>query len=93
MATYVVTYDLRKEENSDDYKPLIEAIKKLNGHKYQLSAWLVSSNLGAKSVFDSLSAHIDKNDALWVSEFTSDNWYVGALAGTNDWLKKHPPRR
>ena len=35
MTTFVFTYDLRKEETSADYKPLIDEIQRLGGHRYQ----------------------------------------------------------
>ncbi|TIN80717.1 CRISPR-associated protein Cas2 [Mesorhizobium sp.] len=93
MTTYVLTYDLNKEETSDDYKPLIDELKRLKAHRYQFSAWLINLNNTAKEAHDHFKGLMDKNDALWVSELTKTSHYSGAKAGTTKWLEDNPPAR
>lgn len=92
MTIYVVTYDLRKEETSEDYKTLIDEIERLGGHRYQKSAWLLNLSNTAKEAHDHFKKFVDENDRLWFSEFTSKHWYT-AMTGTNDWIKRNPPER
>ncbi|MDP1963767.1 MAG: CRISPR-associated protein Cas2 [Reyranella sp.] len=93
MTTYVITYDLNKEEDSADYKPLIDELKKLGAHRYQASSWLANLTGTTEVVHDHFKALMDSNDALWVSELTSVHHYSGARSGTTNWLKNNPPAR
>ncbi|PBB93233.1 CRISPR-associated protein Cas2 [Mesorhizobium sp. WSM3864] len=93
MTTFVLTYDLNKDETSEDYKELIDELKRLKAHKYQYSAWLINLSNTAKEVHDHFKSFMDKDDSLWVSELTKKNHYSGAKSGTNQWLKDNPPER
>jgi hypothetical protein len=93
MTTFVITYDLNKEESSADYKPLIDELRRLSAHRYQASSWVANLNNTAKEVHDHFKALMDSNDALWVSELTSVHFYSNAKAGTTQWLKDNPPAR
>lgn len=94
MTIYLLTYDLLKEPDSEDYKPLWAELKRLGGHKVQYSVWLLDlTNDTAKQVHDHFKGYVDSNDRLWVSELVSNYWCSNAISGTNDWLAAHPPRR
>jgi hypothetical protein len=93
MTIWLITYDLRKEPNSDDYEPLWAELKRLNCHRFQESVWLGNLNNTAKEVHDHFRQYLDENDALWVSEVTKKNFYSKAKAGTTNWLENNPPDR
>jgi len=93
MTTFVLTYDLIKEETSADYKPLIDELTRLGAHRYQASAWLLKLNNTAKEVHDHVRKWLDADDALWVSEFTRDYAHSRSRQGTTDWLSKNQPTR
>jgi hypothetical protein len=88
-----VTYDLVKEETSDDYKPLIKNLKDNGGHRYQDSCWLVSLNNTAAQVYDHYNAMLDDNDKLFVAELVDNHKQGRNYKGTNDWIKNNPPKR
>ena len=93
MPPFLVTYDLVKEETSEDYKPLIDDLKERGAHRYQASCWLVNLNNTADEVFDHYKAFLDSNDKLLVSELTWNNKQERNFKGTNDWIKNNPPTR
>jgi hypothetical protein len=64
MTTYVLTYDFRMEETSEDYKPLLDEIKRLGGHRFQKAAWLLNLNNTASEAHDHFKALVDDNDHL-----------------------------
>ncbi|NSY48466.1 CRISPR-associated protein Cas2 [Agrobacterium tumefaciens] len=93
MPPFIVTYDLVKEESSEDYKPLIEDLKERGAQRYQLSCWLVNLDNTAAQVYDHYKAMLDSNDKLMVSELTDNHKQAGNFKGTNDWIKNNPPVR
>jgi CRISPR-associated endonuclease Cas2 len=93
MTTYVLTYDLNKDETSADYKRLIDELKRLGGHRYQKSAWLLNLTNTAQEVHDHFRKLMDSNDSLWVSEFTRNYAHSRSEAGTSDWLSRNQPVR
>ena len=93
MTTYVLTYDLNKEQGSDGYKLLIGELERFSAHRYQASAWLVNATGTAKAVHDHFKQYIDANDSLWVSELTNNFDRSRAKHGTEQWLKDNPPSR
>ena len=93
VTTYVVTYDLVKEEDSADYAGLKADLIRFNGFKYQFSSWLIDTQISAESVIAALNAHLDNDDRIWVSELTSNRSFNKAFKGINDWLLNHPPDR
>ena len=65
MATYIVSYDLRKEKN---YEKLYDAIKSYwiwNYEKILNSLWAIKSNKKAKEIRDYLYSFMD-DDWLFV---------------------------
>jgi len=93
VPPFIVTYDLVKEETSEDYKPLIKDLKDRGGHRYQDSCWLVSLNNTAADVYSHYRAFLDENDKLMVSELTRNHEQGRNYKGTNDWIKNNPPVR
>lgn len=67
MAAYLISYDLRKEINSQDYTTLIEQIKSYGTWAKVLeSTWIVVSQKSASEIRDELSRYMDSNDGLFV---------------------------
>ena len=93
MTIYLLAYDLMKEQNSDDYKPLWKELGRLGAHKTQYSLWLLDVTNTAKELHDHFKGFVDSNDRVWVSELTKNHYYSNAIAGTNNWLTAHPPSR
>ena len=93
MPSFIVTYDLVKEESSADYKPLIDDLKARGGQKYQLSSWLVNVDATAAAVYDHYNKMIDNNDKLMVLELTRNHKQGGNFQGTSDWILRNPPIR
>lgn len=93
MTTYVLTYDLNKEDSSDDYKPLIDELKRLGAHKYQYSSWLINLQNTAKETHDHFKAYLDDNDALFVTELVKNYAHSKSKHGTTPWIAENPPSR
>lgn len=92
MPVYLLTYDLMKEVGSADYKALRDALQRDGAHKTQLSAWLISSSLGAKALHNRFKPLLDDNDRLWVTRVRPhEHTFSNAIAGTKRWLEEHPP--
>jgi hypothetical protein len=92
VAVYLVTYDLKQGSGTHDYQDLYDALDAYENHKVLYSVRLVSTSIGYKALFDDLLQHMDPKDRLWVTELRKSQFTYRAMAGTNDWLKRHPPR-
>jgi hypothetical protein len=94
MAVYFVTYDLTKKKPEFDYQILWDELERLNAHRTQLSAWLVSVNITAKDLLDHLKDFVHSDDRLWIVRLMTVNGkqftYQKAIKGTNDWLADNP---
>lgn len=91
MTTYTVSYDLMKDK---DYTKLTNELRRLGGHKTQLSLWLVNvTSTSASDLLNHLKRFVDGDDRLWISELTKNHTFSNALSGTIDWLKANPPAR
>lgn len=93
MTTYLVSYDLRKEDNSEGYALLDAELVRLKAQHVQYSMWLINSDKNARQLKDDISAFLDENDRLFVSELVKNHSYGKAIAGTKDFIEKHPPIR
>ena len=92
MTIYLLSYDLIKERSGQDYQPLWDELKRLGAHRTQLSARLIDVNNTAQQLTEHFKQFVDKDDRLWVTRVRpNEHWYVNAIAGTNDWLQRHPP--
>jgi hypothetical protein len=92
MTVYLFAYDLVNKPSEFDYEPLWAELKRLDGHRTQLSLWLLNLNNGAKEVVEHFRNFVHKDDRLWVTRVRKDDhWYDKAMAGTNDWLSRNPP--
>lgn len=93
MPPFIVTYDLVKEETSDDYKPLLGDLRQRGAHRYQDSCWLVALNNTADEVYTHYRGFLDENDKLFVSELTRNHKQGLNYKGTTDWIGNNPPVR
>ena len=93
MTSYLLSYDLMKEESSAAYQPLWDELKRLGAQKTQYSLWLVSANKTAKEVHDHFRQLLDKNDRLWVAELVRNHNRSNTIAGTDAWISNNPPSR
>jgi hypothetical protein len=88
MKSYLIGYDLRKP--GQDYKDLIEAIKKLGTWWHCLdSTWIIKSNLSAEQIRDKLTPHIDANDKLLVVKLFREAAWIGFDKNCSDWLQNN----
>lgn len=81
---YSINYDLKNP--GQNYSELHDAIKSCGDWRYFLeSHWLVDTNLTAKSIWDQLSPHADKNDNFLIVGISRD--YSGFLPQKAwDWI-------
>ena len=91
MFTYLISYDLSKPENSDDYKALIAYIKSFGlWAKPQKSLWIIKSPSTIDVVRTTIRQNMDSNDKLLVLDITGDNWATYNQSKTiTDWLQKN----
>lgn len=74
MQTLLVSYDLIRPENSEDYKRLGDRIKQFpNWAKPLESVWIIQTADGPAAVRDALKPYIESNDKLIVVEM-SGSW-------------------
>ena len=82
---YVVAYDLRKK--GKNYVGLFEQLKNSPGWCHYLgSTWLISTSEQPKDLHNRLSAHLDKNDYILITEF-SRNYYGNLPEEAWEWIK------
>jgi hypothetical protein len=86
MATYIVSYDLRKQRN---YDALYEAIKSYGTWAHILeSLWAIVSSRTTSEVRDHLAKFIDSDDGLFVIKSGKEAAWVGVTCN-NEWLKQN----
>ncbi|GBQ90921.1 CRISPR-associated endonuclease Cas2 [Gluconobacter albidus] len=93
MTSWIVSYDLRNAEGSQDYQPLWDYLKAHGAHRVQKSLWFLASPLSAKDLTKMLQSLIHPKDRILVAELVTNSWWVNAMPGTNDWVKANPPSR
>lgn len=87
MSVFVVSYELKNETGSADYRPLWDALENLTSQKVQRSVWLVASTDSAANIHANLKQFMDEDDRLWVSKVQRGSYaYSGAIAGTKKFL-------
>lgn len=86
MANYLVTYDLRKELDSEGYKKLYEALRSYGTYSWPLeSIWIVEAT-SANAILSKLSPLLDDNDGLLVVKLTEELCYRRVKKGVPPWL-------
>ncbi len=84
MATYIVSYDLRKEKN---YEKLYDAIKSYWTYaKILESLWAIKSNQTKSEIRNYLSSFMDNDDWLFVLK-SGKEWAWKNVNCSNEWLK------
>jgi hypothetical protein len=89
VKNFLISYDLRKTRN---YDILFEAIKKIaKGYaRPLLSVWIIGSDGDAKTIRDTLKAHMDDDDGLLVVELAKGSWATkGIVQVQTDWLQSY----
>ena len=91
MKTYLISYDLRVPETSEDYQKLIKLIKGYSGWAKPLkSVWFIKTSKSVSEVRDELNKETDANDGLLVIDITGANWgTVGISTEVTDWMKEN----
>lgn len=86
MATYIISYDLRRP--GQDYSSLHDAIKGLGAWWHHLeSTWLVVTNRTAAQVRDALAPEMDGNDKILVVRSGGEGAWKGFTDKGSQWLK------
>ncbi|MBF4508419.1 SinR family protein [Flavobacterium sp. JLP] len=86
--TYLIGYDLNK--SGQDYKTLIEEIKKLGLWWHCLdSTWIIKSESNATDIRNYLKKFIDTNDKLLVVRLSGESAWVGFSDDCSKWLKEN----
>ena len=91
MKTYLISYDLRIPETSEDYSRLIDFIKSYNYWAKPLkSVWFIKTNKTVNEVRDEIKNVTDQNDGFFVIEVTGSDWATfGINNEVTNWLKSN----
>lgn len=91
MKTYLISYDLRVPETSEDYTRLINHIKSYSYWATPLkSVWFIRTPKTVSQVRDDLNTEIDANDGLLVIDVSDANWTTnGVSSKVTDWMKQN----
>ncbi len=85
MAVYCISYDLP----SNNYEPLIEAIKSYGNWWHQSeSTWFIETNQGAKEILDHLKNYCYVGDKLIVVKLEGSWWAVGHTEDEYNWMRE-----
>jgi 23S rRNA pseudoU1915 N3-methylase RlmH len=88
MRTFLISYDLRVPETSEDYKKLIAYIKTFSWAKLLYSVWLIQTEKTVAQIRDELKQETDANDRAIVIDVTGCNWATSNVAKeVTDWMK------
>lgn len=84
---YIVSYDLRKKGKA--YIGLFEQLKNSPAWCHYLdSTWLIHTSESAEQLYQRLSAHLDEDDAILITEFSGR--YFGFLPEKAwEWINKY----
>lgn len=75
MYRYVISYDLRKPDyTEEDYEDLWNELRTIGAKHIQDSVWAITSELNAKQIFDALRQHMHKSDRLLVAATDGTDW-------------------
>lgn len=86
MATYIISYDLRKVR---DYKSLYEAIDVFSKKAKVLeSLWAINTTNTAVQLRDNLSQYMDNDDWLFIIKSWGESAWKKVLC-SNEWLKEN----
>lgn len=91
MPLYLISYDLRKEITSDDYRPLKEALAELGAVRTQLSVWYLGSTSDEVAIFNYFNQFVDDDDRLLVLEVVRKPVWGHAFRGTRDLIARYFP--
>lgn len=91
QKTYLISYDLRIPETSEDYQRLIKHIKSYSKWAKPLkSVWFIKTSRSVAEVRDDLNKQIDSNDGILVIDVTSAAWgTTGISKEVTDWMKEN----
>ncbi len=91
MKTYLISYDLRVPETSEDYKKLINHIKAYDYWATPLkSVWFIRTYKSVSEVRDGIKSETDANDGLLVIDITGSSWgTIGVSTKVTDWMKEN----
>lgn len=88
MSAFLITYDLNKP--GAKYDDLYKLIKAYGTWCHVVdSTWIVVSSGTAQSVYDSLSAALDKGDHIFVVDITGKSSQGWLPREQWDWIRKH----
>lgn len=87
MASFIVTYDLRKQGRN--YQALYDRLKEWKAVSLLESVFLIKWDTNSTAIRDDLKAHIDGNDALFVAKLTGEAAWSGKLLADNNAVKSN----
>ncbi|MFT8952978.1 MAG: hypothetical protein ABF979_11975 [Gluconobacter sp.] len=93
MTSYIVSYDLKNTEGSQDYQPLWDYFEAHEAQRVQESLWFLSSSLSARKLTELLMTFVDPSTNFFISELVDESWWENEKEGTNEWFKANPPLR
>ncbi len=86
MATYIISYDLRKPDR--DYESLYQAIRAYGTYAHiQQSVWAIVTEHNATQIRDRLSLYMDQNDRIFVVKSGREAAWRNVICN-NEWLSE-----
>lgn len=85
MSVYCISYDLQ----SNNYEPLIEAIKKYGMWWHQSkSTWFIQTNQTTKQVIENLRNYMSSGDKIIVIQVHQNWWALGHSDDEYKWMRE-----
>ena len=85
MNIRIITYDLNKELNSDDYKGIITYIKQHNWARLSESSYAIETTKTPQLIYNDISKYLDDGDRVLILTLTTP-YYGVHQKEVIDWL-------
>jgi hypothetical protein len=90
MAVRLITYDLNKEPDSEDYKHVLEIIRSYAYARLSESSYAIQTEETPRDVYNQFVPYLDENDYFLVLTLTKP-YYGFAQQEVHDWLEEKLP--
>jgi len=85
MSIFVISYDLRKPDyTEDDYHDIYAELDVLGAKHIQDSLWAVKSDKTCEDIFDALRQHMHSKDRLLVVQVNGTFKNINGITGFKD---------
>jgi hypothetical protein len=92
MPLLAVALDLRSEQGSFNYEPLVRDLARLSAVRVQKSLYLLEAKRTPREIVDQLGRFLEPGDGLIVFETYAKPWCNHMVRGAEKWLAEAPAR-